>query len=82
MTRTQNQLPGPLFGKFKRIARTREVSVAEVIRRGMELYVQTCADPDPPAQPWTLPVLRGSGGHLVDPATIKAEASAIKQRSH
>lgn len=82
MTRTQIQLPEPLFGKLKRIARTRDLSVAEVIRRGMELYVQTCADPDRPTQPWTLPVLRGSGGHLVDPATIKAEAEVIEHRSH
>jgi len=82
MTRTQIQLPEPLFGKLKRIARTRDLSVAEVIRRGMELYVQTCAEAEPASEPWTLPVLRGSGGHLVDPATIKAEASAIEHRSH
>ena len=81
-TRTQIQLPELLFGKLKRIARTRDLSVAEVIRRGMEFYVQTCADPDPPTKPWTLPVLRGSGGHLLDPASIKAEASAIEQRCH
>jgi len=81
MTRTQIQLPEPLFGKLKRIARTRDVSVAEVIRRGMELYVQTCADPEAASEPWTLPLLRGSGGHLADPATIKAEASAIEHRS-
>ena len=82
MTRTQIQLPEPLFGKLKRIARVRDLSVAEVIRRGMEQYVQTCADADPAAEPWTLPVLRGSGGHLLDPATIKAEATAIERRFH
>ena len=82
MTRTQIQLPEPLFGRLKRIARVRDVSVAEVIRRGMEIYAQSCADPDPAAAPWTLPVLRGSGGHLVDPATVKAEATVIENRFH
>jgi len=82
MTRTQIQLPEPLFGKLKRIAHTRDLSVAEVIRRGMELYVQTCADAEPATEPWTMPLLRGSGGHLVDPSTIKAEAAASEQRCH
>ncbi len=81
MTRTQIQLPEPLFGRLKRIAQVRDMSVAEVIRRGMELYVQTCTDEVPTLQAWKMPVLRGSGGHLVDPATIKAEASAIETRS-
>jgi len=80
MTRTQIQLPEPLFGKLKRIARTRDVSVAEVIRRGMEQYVQSCADVATDAPPWTMPLLRGSGGHLVDPASVKAEALAIELR--
>lgn len=80
MTRTQIQLPEPLFGRLKRIARMRDVSVAEVIRRGMELYVQSCPDEVPDAPPWTMPVLRGSGGHLVDPASVKAEALAIERR--
>jgi len=82
MTRTQIQLPEPLFGKLKRIARTRDVSVAEVIRNGMELYVQSCADVAADASPWTMPVLRGSGGHLVDPASVKAEVSAMEHRFH
>lgn len=80
MTRTQIQLPRPLIGKLRRIARVRNVSVAEVIRRGMEIYVQSCAEVATRARPWTMPVLRGSGGHRVDPSTIRPEADAVEAR--
>jgi len=54
----------------------RAVSVAELIRQGMELYVMTCPEVKAAAPPWTMPVLRGSGGHLMDPDSVKAEATA------
>ncbi|MDB6071967.1 MAG: hypothetical protein JWL81_3138 [Verrucomicrobiales bacterium] len=80
MTRTQIQLPEPLFGRLRKIAQVRDISVAEVIRRGMEIYVMTCPEVKTPAAAWKMPVLRSSGGHLVDPATVKPEAAAIEQR--
>ena len=80
MTRTQIQLPEPLFDQLKRIAQQRDVSVAELIRRGMDIYVHSCADVETTQKQWTMPMLRGSGGHLADPATVKTEASAIEQR--
>lgn len=80
MTRTQIQLPEPLFGRLRRIAQVRDISVAEVIRRGMEIYVMSCPEAEPVAKPWKLPVLRGSGGHLVDPASVKGEAAAMENR--
>lgn len=80
MTRTQIQLPEPLFDRLRRISQVRDISVAEVIRRGMEIYVMSCPEAEPTAKPWTLPVLRGSGGHLVDPASVKGEATAMENR--
>lgn len=80
MTRTQIQLPEPLFQRLKKIASSRDWSVAELIRRGMETYVLTCPEVTQPPTRWTMPVLRGSGGHLIDPATVSAEAEAIEQR--
>ena len=80
MTRTQIQLPEPLFGRLRKIAKSRDISVAELIRRGMEIYAMSCPETEPSAKPWSMPVLRGSGGHLVDPATVKTEASAIEER--
>ena len=79
MLRTQIQLPEPLLRQLKRIAEQRDWSVAELVRRGMEVYVQTC--PEPVAKTgWKMPVLRGSGGHLVDPASVKAEADVMATR--
>ena len=80
MTRTQIQLPEPLFGRLRSIAQMRDISVAELIRSGMELYVMTCPEVKATAPPWTMPVLRGSGGHLIDPAFAKVEASAMVER--
>lgn len=80
MTRTQIQLPEPLFQQLKKIAAVRDWSVAELIRRGMESYVQTCPEVSRPDTPWTMPVLRRSGGHRLDPATVSAEAEAVERR--
>jgi hypothetical protein len=80
MQRTQIQLPEPLFRQVKQIAEDRDWSVAELVRRGIEAYVQTFPTTVPKAN-WIMPVLRGSGGHLQDPAVVNAEAEAIQARS-
>lgn len=46
----------------------------------MEVYVQTCPEVTVARAEWTMPVLRRSGGHLLDPATVRAEAEAIEER--
>jgi hypothetical protein len=79
MTRTQIQLPEPLFQQIKRIASARDWSVAEFIRRGMEAYVKTIPETEI-KQGWEMPVLRGSGGHLVDPATVHPESESAEKR--
>ncbi len=81
MTRTQIQLPEPLFQRLKAIAVARDWSLAELIRRATEIYAQSCPEGRPDPQGWTMPVLRGSGGMLVDPATLHAEADAVEARS-
>ena len=80
MLRTQIQLPAPLFNQLRQIAEQRDWSVAELVRRGMEAYVQTCQTSSSTAQ-WVMPVLRGSGGHLVDTASVRLEADAMVARS-
>lgn len=80
MTRTQIQLPEPLFGRLRSIAQARDISVAEVIRRGMEIYAMSCPETVPAGTVWEMPVLRGSGGHLIDPSSVKGEALAIENR--
>jgi len=46
----------------------------------MELYVMTCPEVKATTVPWIMPVLRGSGGHLMDPGTAKVEATAMVGR--
>jgi hypothetical protein len=80
MQRTQIQLPEPLLAQLKQIAASRDWSVAELVRRGMEAYVQTCPDVQPSAVLWEMPVLRPSGGYVADPAAVRVESDAITQR--
>lgn len=80
MRRTQIQLPEPLFGKLRSIAQMRDISVAELIRRGMEIYVMTFPEVKSAPPAWAMPVLRGSGGHLMNPASVKTEATAMVER--
>lgn len=80
MTRTQIQLPDPLFKRLRSIAKAKDISLAEIVRREMEKYVETFPEDLEPKKPWKFPVLPGSGGHKVDPATINVEADAIEER--
>jgi len=80
MTRTQIQLPEPLFLQIKRIASARDWSVAELIRRGMEAYVKTIPEAELQNGSWSMPVLRGSGGHLMDPAKAYSEVAVVEKR--
>jgi hypothetical protein len=85
MNRNHVQLPEPLFLKLQAIATSHDWSLAEVVRRGMESYVQTFPEvsevPYPLPKAWQMPVLRGSGGQLRDPATVSIEADSITERS-
>ena len=81
MTRTQIQLPDPLFKRLRNIAKAKDLSLAEIIRREMEKYAETFPEDLEPKKTWKFPVLpRGSGGFKVDPATINVEADAIEKR--
>lgn len=81
MTRTQIQLPDPLFKRLRSIAKTKDLSLAEIIRREMEKYVETFPEDLEPKKPWKYPVLpRGLGLQLQDTATINCEADAIEAK--
>ncbi len=77
MTRTQIQFPDPLYKELKDVASKKDWSLAELLRRAAEAYLITVKD-DLPAEQWEFPVLRGSGGYLIDPKDIKAEVEAIE----
>lgn len=77
MIRTQIQLPAALHTQLKRIARQRECSLAEVVRRATERYVQSALPERHETTDWKLPTLPGSGGMKSDPADHRGEAEAL-----
>ena len=54
MVRTQIQLPNALYEEAKRVAREREMSLAEVVRRGVE-YITQVYPPVGSGEPWRPP---------------------------
>lgn len=55
MTRTQIQLPDLLYGRAKALAEAREISLAELVRNGLEYMLRVSAQPSEPQTTWTLP---------------------------
>ena len=72
MVRTQIQLPDELFARAKKLCAAREISLAELARRGIEytlnVYSQD-ADPD-----WQLPKPRRLGWRALTEDELKAQA--------
>ncbi|MDT8437867.1 MAG: antitoxin [Wenzhouxiangellaceae bacterium] len=54
MMRTQIQIPDELYRQAKRIASEQEISLAEVVRRGLE-QMQRMYPPRSEHQPWKAP---------------------------
>lgn len=64
MTRTQIQLPDALYAQAKRIAERQEMSLAELVRRGLEHMVRLYRADDAPVPDWRLPEPLELGGFL------------------
>ena len=71
MTRTQIQLPDLLFAQARKFAKAREMSLAEVCRRALELYLNVSAPvrdgETSKDEEWHLPIARDTGPMLCDP---------------
>ena len=61
MTRTQIQLPDQLYQRAKTFAAERELSLAEITRRGLELFLDRYPKSGPVSDPWQLPRVDGGG---------------------
>ena len=61
MTRTQIQLPDELYQRAKRVAAERELSLAEMTRRGLELFLARYPDAPVSKSAWILPVVNCGG---------------------
>lgn len=72
MVRTQIQLPDELFARAKKLCAAREISLAELARRGIEYTLSVYASE--PCADWQLPTPRRLGWHGLTDDEIKAQA--------
>ncbi len=61
MTKTQIQLPDPLYQEVKRVAQEQDWSLAEVLRRGAEYIVKCYPKRETDRAAWALPAPRDLG---------------------
>lgn len=61
MRRTQVQLPDELYFRAKQFAIEREISLAEMARRGLELFLDRYPAPGGARKTWSLPRVDGGG---------------------
>ena len=61
MIRTQIQLPDELYQRAKIFAAEREVSLAEITRRGLEMFLDRFPESPVPKRAWKLPKVDGGG---------------------
>lgn len=81
MTRTQIQFPDPLYRRLKEIAEQQDWSLSEVMRKAAEHFITRFPEDAKPKAVWRFPPLDCGGDYLTDPAKVRPEAVAIRQRS-
>lgn len=75
MIRTQVQLPDELYRDAKRVAREHEMTLAEVVRRGLEHMVQVYPRRDEASDTWQPPPPRRLGSFRVSEETWRELAN-------
>ncbi len=78
MTRTQIQLPDALYAQAKRLAERQEMSLAELVRRGLEHMIRVHRGGDDAAPEWRLPDPVALGGFLAPVSDWRELASASR----
>lgn len=74
MTRTQIQLPDDVLSKARKVCEAREISLAELARRGIEYILSVYAQEPGRPEDWQPPKPRRLGWKGLSDAEIKAEA--------
>jgi hypothetical protein len=64
MTRTQIQLPDELYRRAKAFSAEREISLAEMTRRGLEMLLERYPQPGTAKKDWKLPKVHSGGPHV------------------
>ena len=80
MTRTQIQLPDELYRRAKAFGEERELSLAEIARRGIELFISRYPAEPASDREWKLPCVDAGGLKvpLTDLRGIVAEEEATR----
>lgn len=74
MVRTQIQLPDDVFARAKKVCEAREISLAELARRGLEYILTVYSVPISGEEKWQPPKPRRLGWRGLSDSEIKAEA--------
>lgn len=85
MVRTQIQLPNEVYARARRVAKAKEISLAELARRGIEAILDQYPSPELIGAEWTPPQVRSGGvkvslERLKDYGEVEASAPAPKSR--
>jgi hypothetical protein len=78
MTRTQIQLPDALYAQAKRLAERQEMSLAELVRRGLEHMIRVYRAGDDLAPEWQLPEAAALGDFLAPVSDWRELAGASR----
>ena len=74
MTRTQIQLPDEVYERARKVCQSREISLAELARRGLEYILSVYAPQPGTSREWQPPKPRRLGWRGLNDAEIKAQA--------
>ncbi|WP_206171105.1 hypothetical protein [Phragmitibacter flavus] len=74
MIRTQIQLPDEVFDRAKKVCEAREISLAELARRGLEYILNVYSAPEDSLTDWQPPKPRRLGWKGLSDEELKAEA--------
>jgi hypothetical protein len=78
MTRTQIQLPDETLARAKKVCEAREISLAELARRGIEYILSVYAPVTDAPREWQPPKPRKLGWKGLSDAELKREAQLAK----
>ena len=87
MVRAQVQLPNEVYARARRLAEAKEISFAELARRGLELILGQYPPPEEVRKTWELPVVEGLGWkglsheEIRDAAQESASESSLMEES-
>ncbi len=74
MRRTQIQLPDDVYDRARKLCKTREISFAELARRGLEYILAVYATPPGTSGEWRPPKPRRLGWKGLNDAELKEQA--------